>query len=78
MTNQKYPDYTDVGPFRPPGTSPVQRRWEATVVAGWDVDDYKAIEQNLEGLTAGILDMSIDEVLRHFQHHNVGMAGPLR
>jgi hypothetical protein len=78
MTNQKYPDYTDVGPFRPPGTSPVQRRGEAAVVAGWDADDYEAIEQNLEGLTAGIPDMSIGEVPRHFQRHTVGVAGPLR
>jgi len=36
------------------------------VVAGWDVDDYEAIEQNLEGLTARIPDMSIGKVPRHF------------
>jgi len=78
MTNQKYFDDADVGPFQPPGTYPIQRQGEATVVAGWDVDDYEAIEQNLEGLTAGILDMTIGEVQRHFQSHTVGMSGPLR
>jgi hypothetical protein len=78
MTNQKYPDYTDVGPFWTPSTSPIQRRGEVAVVAGWDLDDYEEIEQNLEGLTTGIPDMSIDEVSRCFQRHTVCVAGPLR
>jgi hypothetical protein len=47
------------------------------VVAGWDVDDYEAMEQNLEGLTAGIPDMSIEEVPRCYQRHTVGMSGLL-
>jgi hypothetical protein len=48
------------------------------VVAGWDADDYEEIKQNLEGLTVGILDMSIGEVPRPFQCHTVGVVGPLR
>jgi hypothetical protein len=52
-------DDTDVGPYRPPGTSPIQRRGEAAPVARWDVEDYEAVEQNLEGLTADIPDIAI-------------------
>jgi hypothetical protein len=47
------------------------------VVAGWDADDYEAMEQNLEGLTAGIPDMSIEEVPRRYQRHTVGVSGSL-
>jgi hypothetical protein len=43
------------------------------VVAGWDFDDYEAMEQNLEGLTTDIPDMSIEEVPRRYQCHTVGM-----
>jgi hypothetical protein len=37
-------DDTDVGPYRPPGTSTIQRRGEAAPVARWDAKDYKAVE----------------------------------
>jgi len=47
------------------------------VVAGWDVDNYEAMEQNLEGLTASIPDMSIEEVMRHYQRHTLGMSDSL-
>jgi len=47
------------------------------VVAWWDVDDYEAMEQNLEGLTASIPDMSIDEVPRRYQRRTVGVSGSL-
>jgi hypothetical protein len=30
----------------------------------WDVEDYEAIEQNLEGLTADVPDITIGEILR--------------
>ena len=40
-------DDTDVEPYRPPGTSPIQRRGEVAPVARWDAEDYEAIEQNL-------------------------------
>ena len=48
------------------------------MVAGWDAEDYEAIKQNLEGLTAGIPDMSIGEVSMCFQRHTIGVFGPLR
>jgi hypothetical protein len=47
------------------------------VVAGWDADDYEAMEQNLEGLTTDIPDMSIEEVPRRYQCHTVGVSGSL-
>ena len=51
-TNQKNFDHANLGPHRPPCTSMIHRRGEAGVVAGWDVDNYEVMEQNLEGLTA--------------------------
>jgi hypothetical protein len=47
------------------------------VVAGWNADDYEAMEQNLEGLMTGILDMLIEEVPRCYQCHTVGVSGSL-
>ena len=67
-------DDTDVGPYRPPGTSPIQRQGEVAPVARWDVEDYEAVEQNLEGLTADIPDIAIGEILRHYQHHTLGLS----
>jgi hypothetical protein len=77
MTNQKLFDNIDVGPHRPPGTSPIQRRGEAVEVAGLVVADYEAIEQNLEGLTTDVPDISIDEIPRHYQHHTMGVSSSL-
>jgi hypothetical protein len=47
------------------------------VVAGWDANDYEAMEHNLEGLTMDIPDMLIEEVLRRYQCHTVGMSNSL-
>jgi hypothetical protein len=55
-------DDTDVGPYQPPDTSPIQRRGEVAPVPQWDTEDYQAVEQNLEGLTADIPDMPLGEV----------------
>jgi hypothetical protein len=44
-------DNTDVGPYRPPGSSPIQRRGEAAAVVPQYAEDYLVVEQNLEGLT---------------------------
>ena len=66
-------DDTDVGPYRPPGTSLIQRRGEAALVVRWDAEDYEAVEQNLEGLTADIPDMAIGEIPRCYQCHTVGV-----
>jgi len=63
-----------VGPYRPPGTSPIQQQGEAAPVARWDAKDYEAVEQNLEGLTTDIPDMAIREIPRRYQRHTVGMS----
>jgi hypothetical protein len=76
-TNQKLIDNVDVGPHRPLGTSPIQRQGEVAEVEGWDVVDYKAIDQNLEGLTIDVLDISIDEISRHYQCHTMGVSSSL-
>jgi hypothetical protein len=67
-------DDTDVGPYRPPGTSPIQRRGEVAPVPQWDAEDYQAVEQNLEGLTTDIPDMPLGEVPRRYQRHTVGVS----
>jgi hypothetical protein len=35
------------------------------------------VEQNLEGLTADIPDMTLEEVLRHDQRHTVGVSAAM-
>ena len=70
-------DGTDVGPYRPPGTSPIQRWGEVAPVARWDAEDYEAIEQNLEGLTADVPNIAIGEIPRHYQRHTVDMSESL-
>jgi hypothetical protein len=52
---------TDVGPYRTSGTSPIQRRGEVAGVPQY-AEDYQVVEQNLEGLTANIPDMPLEEV----------------
>ena len=66
-----------MGPYRPPGTSPIQRRGEAAPVERWDVEDYEAVEQNLEGLTADIPDIAIGEILKCYQCHTMGVSDSL-
>jgi hypothetical protein len=70
-------DDTDVGPYRPLGTSPIQQRGEAAPVVRWDVEDYKAVEKNLEGLTADVPDIAIGEIPRRYQRHTVGVSESL-
>ena len=70
-------DDTDVGLYRPPGTSPIQRRGEAAPVARWDAKDYEAVEQNLEGLTTDVPDIVIGEIPRRYQGHTVGVSESL-
>jgi hypothetical protein len=43
-------------------------------VPRWDVEDYEAVEQNLEGLTADIPYMPLGEVPRCYQRHTVGVS----
>jgi hypothetical protein len=70
-------DNTDVGPYRPPGSSPIQRRGEAAAVLPQYVEDYQVVEQNLEGLTADIPDMTLEEVPRRDQRHTVGVSAAM-
>ena len=76
-TNTKlFVDNTDVGPYRPPGTSPNQRRGEVATAPQY-ADDYQIVEQNLEGLTADIPDMTLEEVQRRDQCHTVGVSAAM-
>jgi hypothetical protein len=43
-------------------------------VPRWDAEDYEAVEQNLEGLTADIPDMPLGEVPQCYQCHTVGVS----
>jgi hypothetical protein len=77
-TNQKFLfDDTDVGLYRPPATSPIERQGEVALVARWDAEDYEAVEQNLEGLVANIPDITIGDIMRRYQYHTVGVSESL-
>jgi hypothetical protein len=56
-----------VGPHRPLGSYPIQRRGERVKVVGLVVLDYEAIDKNLEGMIVDIPDASIDDIMRHYQ-----------
>jgi hypothetical protein len=76
-TNTKsFVDNTNFGPYRPPGTSPIQRRGEVATMPQY-AEDYQVVEQNLEGLTADIPDMILEEVPRHDQRHTVGVSASM-
>jgi hypothetical protein len=66
-----------VGPHWPLGTSPIQRRGEVAPLVGWGAEDYEVVEQNLEGLTTDVPDISIGEIPRCYQRHTVGVSESL-
>jgi hypothetical protein len=73
-TNTKsFVDNTDVGSYRPPVTSPIQQPGEVAVAPQF-AEDYQVLKQNLEGLTADIPDMTLEEVPRRDQRHTVGVS----
>ena len=47
------------------------------MVVGWDAGDYEVVKKGIEGLTTDILDISIDEILRRYQRHTVGVSSSL-
>jgi hypothetical protein len=47
------------------------------LVAGWDVEDYEAIEQNLEGLTADVPNIYIGDIPRCYHRHTMGVSESL-
>jgi hypothetical protein len=65
-----------VVPYHPPGSSPIQIRGEIGIMVGQGVavEDLEEIEQNLEGLTMNIPDITVDELPRCYQHHTVGVS----
>ena len=63
-----------MGPYQPLSTSPIHRRGEVAPVPRWDIEDYEAAEQNLEGLTADIPYMPLGKVPRCYQRHMVGVS----
>ena len=74
LIKQSLFDDTDVGPYRPPGTSLIQRQGEVAPMVRWDAEDYEVVEQNLEGLTADISDITIGEIPRCYHHHTMGVS----
>jgi hypothetical protein len=70
-------DNTDVGPYRPPDTSPIQRRGEVAAIVPQYAKDYQVVEQNLEGLTTDIPDMTLEEIPRRDQRHTVGVSAAM-
>jgi hypothetical protein len=70
-------DNTDVGAYRPAGSSPVQRRGEAVVPVPQYAEDYLTVEQNLEGLMHDVPDMPLEEIPRHDQRHTVGVSASM-
>jgi hypothetical protein len=62
-----------MGPYRPPGSSPIQRRGESVDVEGLVVFYYEILEHYLEGLMMNIPDASIDDILRYYQCHTMGV-----
>jgi hypothetical protein len=46
-------------------------------VERWDAEDYEETEQNLEGLNADVLDITIGEILRCYQCHTMGVSESL-
>jgi hypothetical protein len=69
-------DNTDVGPYRPLGTSPIQWRGEVEAVPQY-AEDYQVVEQNLEGLITDIPDMPLEEVPQRDQCHTVGVLASM-
>ena len=70
-------DNTDVGAYRPAGSSLVQRQGEEVVPVPQHAMDYFTVEQNLEGLMHDIPDMSLDEVPQNDQRHTVGVPASM-
>lgn len=66
--------YADIGPVRPPGSSPLHRRGEGPA-AGVGAE---AVEENLEALMERIQGMSFDEVPLHLQRYTVGVSQRVR
>jgi hypothetical protein len=44
------------------------------VVAPQYAEDYQVVEQNLEGMTADIPNMTLEEVPRRVQRHTIGVS----
>jgi hypothetical protein len=70
-------DNTDVGLYRPPGTSPIQQRGEVAATAPQYAENYQVVEHNLEGLIADIPYMTLEEVPRRDQRHTVGVSAAM-
>jgi len=72
----------DVGPRRPHDTSPLLRRGEVGAIIparALDVaQDLEDVEHSLEGLTVGIQDVVLEDLLRPLQHQVVGVPARFR
>jgi hypothetical protein len=65
-----------VAPYRPLGSSPIQRQGEVGFVTGrgFVAEDLEEIEQNLDGLTMNIHDITVDELPLRYQCHTIGVS----
>jgi hypothetical protein len=66
MTNQILFENANVGPYCPPGSSPIERRGERGFATREVVADFETIEKNPEGFTMNIPDASIDDIPRQY------------
>ena len=67
----------DMGPACPVGASPIKRRVAVRdmVVHHYEADEeLRDIEDKLQHLTVGILDISTDDLLRCYQRQTVGLS----
>ena len=68
----------DIGPSRPVGASPIERRGAVRemVIRCTEVDEeLDKMEENIQRLTMGILDISIDDLPRLYQCQTTGVSG---
>ena len=66
--------YTDVGPERPAGMSPISRRTQLAPEVQGEGTGGEELIQNLEGITHGIPDYArLADVPMAYQRHTVGV-----
>lgn len=58
----------DVGPTRPVGVSVLERRGSCRILEV-EAGGLHDVEENMQGLTMGILDTTLDEVTYYLQRH---------
>ena len=68
----------DIGPAHPARASPIERKVAfiyMVVHLSEEDEELRDIEENMQLLTVGIPNVSIDDLPRHYQCHTVGVSG---